>query len=87
MQNSFLNIGNFVPRRVDGFEKVLKIRPQRLIENVNLTRKFPFFHDFGHFCAQKRLKLKRVLNISLNIGNFGPRRVDGFEKVLKIRPQ
>ena len=28
-----------------------------------------------------------MLNISLNIGNFGPRRVDGFEKVLRIRPE
>ena len=34
MLNISLNIGNFVPRRVDGFEKTLKIRSQRAIENV-----------------------------------------------------
>ena len=65
---------------------MLKIRPQGSIKNVNLTRKFPFFHDFGHFCAQKSLQLKRVLNIFLNMGNFLPRRVDGLAKKLKIRP-
>ena len=64
MQNRFLNIGICGPRRVDGLAKVLKIRPQRSIENVNLTRKFPFFHDFGHFwpllCSKKVVTEKSV---------------------------
>ena len=43
---------------------MLKIRPQRSIENVNLTRIFPFFHDFGHFwpllCSKKVVTEKSV---------------------------
>ena len=48
---------------------MLKIRPQRSIENVNLTRKFPFFHDFGHFwpllCSKKVVTEKSVKQVVL----------------------